>query len=105
MIPTASCYVSRVPPSAAACECRHLSGAILTSGIASSTIIFMDTEMSQYRLWCYVAGDFTYFSIEIDSSECLDDLRELILDKRKSLLSDVYVDGLTLFQVCCQRSE
>lgn len=55
--------------------------------------------MSHYRLWCYVAGGFTYFSIMIDPSKCLDDLKELILNEQKHRFSGVNGDGLILFQV------
>ena len=55
--------------------------------------------MSHYKLWC-VAGGFSYFSVNIDPSKFLDDLKELILNKQKNRLSGVDGDGLMLFQVC-----
>jgi len=55
--------------------------------------------MLHYRLWCYVAGGFTYFSVKIDPSKFLDDLKKLILNKQKNRLRGVDGDGLTLFQV------
>ena len=56
--------------------------------------------MSHYRLWCYVAGSFTYISVKIDPSKFLDDLKKLILNKQKNRLRGVDGDGLSLFRVC-----
>jgi len=47
--------------------------------------------MSQYEIWCYVAGGFNFFSIEIDPSKYLDGLRELILDSLTSNQSGLVV--------------
>lgn len=73
----------------------------LPSATPDFTITIRDAQMSHYKLWCYVAGGFDYFSIKIDPSKYLDDLKELILNKLKNRLSGIDGDGLTIFKVCC----
>ena len=82
------------------CECCHsgAGGAPLTPGIHCTVTI--RAQMSHYKLWCYVAGGFSYFAVNIDPSKFLDDLKEQILNKQKNRLSGVDGDGLMLFQVC-----
>jgi hypothetical protein len=42
-----------------------------------------EDSKQHYRLWCYLAGSFTYFLVKIDPSELLDDLKRLILNEQK----------------------
>lgn len=80
------------------CECRHY------QGYPAPPLTIRDAQMSHYKLWCYVAGGFDYFSIKIDPSKYLDDLKELILNKLKNRLSGIDGDGLTIFKVLSRHS-
>ena len=53
----------------------------------------------RHRLRCYVAGSFTYISIDIDPSKELGDIKQLIIEKQKERFGGVNEDEIRLFQV------
>jgi hypothetical protein len=56
-------------------------------------------ENEQYELWCLVEGDSAAFSVIVSANTSVSQLRELIHDKRKTILCEVDAADLALWKV------
>jgi hypothetical protein len=50
-------------------------------------------------VWCFLVGDRTSFSVDIDQTKTVDHLKEAITQKKRQRLADVDPDHLTLYRV------
>jgi len=52
--------------------------------------------MDEFKLWCYVEGDYTYFGVSVSPDHTIDELKERIYGKKEKAFigcdtSDLYL--------------
>ena len=57
------------------------------------------------KIWCFISGETTTFSVDIDDSKTVDDLKKVIKEEKQVALKAVDANGLTLYRAVLDESD